>query len=500
MNIFAFIDGYNVTIYKNGQFGRKFKQTEFYSKQSCTPTPSLAEDNNIAVLELQNQDIFALVVGFEYNQTKNSYLQDIDFRPEDGSFQIDSKKSKKFTLTHGCKPPPYLEDDVWTIVNLNISNSKNEVITIKYQFSCDSSYRFFKFDLSLFCLLLLSTALLYIFSTFGIIYSFQSITFKGDKQIYFQGFTIKSYYVLVYVFLMLIFGYFAIVNPTVTELQIPQILLIIFGAIIALFFIDEVLCRLPILLKLQYKLFFKLRLCDILAFLITFGLILGYWITEKAWYLNDIISFCFIGGFIKLFKICSMKVSTIVLMSCMILDCAAGTLIHYTKEQSYDQLVQKNFNYPVELQIPLFTSIYEKKCAWISVFNVILPGLVLSYLIRFDLSKKRKLYSAIGFTLMLIGQIIYVAVQSVNKHTWPQSIFTYPILIFPILLLAFKRQEFILIWNGKFYDSIYCDPFQRTRSQMDTEYQNVGVMIQTRRGVTYDNRLLDGIEDQQRHM
>ena len=33
------------------------------------------------------------------------------------------------------------------------------------------------------------------------------------------------------------------------------------------------------------------------------------------------------------------RVSTIVLMSCMILDCAAGTLIHYTKEQSYDQLV-----------------------------------------------------------------------------------------------------------------------------------------------------------------
>ncbi len=83
------------------------------------------------------------------------------------------------------------------------------------------------------------------------------------------------------------------------------------------------------------------------------------------------------------------------MLSCAALDGICGLIIHYLNDQSYDILVLKDFNYPIEFQLPMLQTVFDKRCAWISVANVILPGLMISYSIRFDKNRNTTIYTVL---------------------------------------------------------------------------------------------------------
>jgi hypothetical protein len=53
---------------------------------------------------------------------------------------------------------------------------------------------------------------------------------------------------------------------------------------------------------------------------------------------------------------------------------------------------------------------------------------------------------------MIIGEVIWLAVQSKNEHSWPQSIFCYPFLLGLTSVWAQMRGELNTFWSGQFYD------------------------------------------------
>jgi hypothetical protein len=82
-----------------------------------------------------------------------------------------------------------------------------------------------------------------------------------------------------------------------------------------------------------------------------------------------------------------------VLLPCALLDALTAIIAHYVENESYDILVLKHFNYPLVLELPLFQVIYDKKCSWVSIINIVLPGLVIGYNLRFDHSRNTAIYT-----------------------------------------------------------------------------------------------------------
>lgn len=74
------------------------------------------------------------------------------------------------------------------------------------------------------------------------------------------------------------------------------------------------------------------------------------------------------------------------------IDILSAIINHYDSAENYNNTVLKYFNYPFELQSPLFHWQIDRKCTWISILSIILPGLVLSYTLRYDISKNTRIY------------------------------------------------------------------------------------------------------------
>lgn len=50
-----------------------------------------------------------------------------------------------------------------------------------------------------------------------------------------------------------------------------------------------------------------IRICDIISLGCAFVLLLLYYTLGRPWYMNDLIGFCMIGTFVKLFKLTSLR-------------------------------------------------------------------------------------------------------------------------------------------------------------------------------------------------
>lgn len=85
-------------------------------------------------------------------------------------------------------------------------------------------------------------------------------------------------------------------------------------------------------------------------------MLLVYWATGKSWIVSLIMSFSLIIASIKIFRIDSLKIGTIFLLSVIVLETIGGLIIHYGFKVSYNNFVINQFNSPLFLQLPSITS------------------------------------------------------------------------------------------------------------------------------------------------
>ena len=68
-------------------------------------------------------------------------------------------------------------------------------------------------------------------------------------------------------------------------------------------------------------------------------------------------------------------------------------LIYIKADYSYNILALQYFNLPSEIELPIFADSFQRKCVWISILNVLLPGLFIGYCYRFDKNKGGLIYT-----------------------------------------------------------------------------------------------------------
>lgn len=154
----------------------------------------------------------------------------------------------------------------------------------------------------------------------------------------------------------------------------------------------------------------------------------------------------------KLLKIQSLASATLLLMSLLLVESAVGVAIHYIFKLSYNNYIVNILQNPTIIVMPSITRELYRQCAWLPITSVLFPGLLLSYLRRFDRSRSTHLYFYIGLISFYAGSFLWMIVDMETVHSLPFSIFSEPLTLVILCVHSYRRNEFNVLWRGVFHD------------------------------------------------
>lgn len=120
---------------------------------------------------------------------------------------------------------------------------------------------------------------------------------------------------------------------------------------------------------------------------------------------------CSTIALMKLLKVKSLSIAVNLLASLLVMEILVGVVVHYVLKISYNNYIINLFQNPVMLVMPSITKEIYRQCAWLPITAALFPGLVLSYLRRFDKSRGTYLYFLIGLGSFYFGSICWMIVD-----------------------------------------------------------------------------------------
>jgi hypothetical protein len=148
---------------------------------------------------------------------------------------------------------------------------------------------------------------------------------------------------------------------------------------------------------------------------------------------------CSTVALMKLMKIKSLSIAINLLASLLILEIIVGIFVHYVFKISYNNYIINLFQNPVMLVMPSITKELYRRCAWLPITAILFPGLVLSYLRRFDKSRGTYLYFIIGLISFYAGSVLWMLIDLETVHSLPFAIISEPITIVIVVIYSTRR-------------------------------------------------------------
>lgn len=291
--------------------------------------------------------------------------------------------------------------------------------------------------------------------------------------------SMKKKNVTVNINFMKCFIYFIVLIPLILLLNyVHKIFLIVYKVIISIvaflgfvFIFNQILSNL--LMRSNFfrviftipKLGLQITLFMIIGAIFALALIISWGVTDN-WILSDIITLALFVAAISIFKVSKFKNCLILMIIQILADILWMVLFNYIFNKNYEENQQyiddKQYNdyFGSKLTLPMkIECVYIKpqynlnsKCSWISVSNLIIPSLVISFFNRYDYYVNSYIYSFVSIVSYFLGIIIWVSVQSNITKIIPLSIYCYSIICILCGMLSIKRNEHYEIWNGLFPD------------------------------------------------
>lgn len=191
---------------------------------------------------------------------------------------------------------------------------------------------------------------------------------------------------------------------------------------------------------------------DILGVLSSIPVVLGWWFAGQNWVFSDILSVIFVVTIIKVFKFVSFKVALVAYLLMLIMYSTAAVIIAMRYQNAFSDYNLYSANTPYQFQIPQLVPSYGQKCTWVSITTIAFPGLLVSYLRRFDQSRSTRIYLTTAVATYFLGSTVWWIASSFSYYSLPFDAFCEPIMIVAFTLFAFKRKELRTLWEGKFFD------------------------------------------------
>lgn len=184
---------------------------------------------------------------------------------------------------------------------------------------------------------------------------------------------------------------------------------------------------------------------DILAFVL--ASILGVWyIFTKHWITNNAFGLAFALNGIELLPVNSFRIGCILLCGLFFYDVfwVFGTDVMVS--------VAKKFDAPIKILFPqdfLISGFWGKNFAMLGLGDIVIPGIFIAFLLRFDhsLNRKRNVYFWSCFLAYIFGLGLTIAVMSYFKHAQPALLYLVPCCILIPIIVAVVKGDFKALLN-----------------------------------------------------
>ena len=164
---------------------------------------------------------------------------------------------------------------------------------------------------------------------------------------------------------------------------------------------------------------FDFRLLELISLILGMIACVGWWFSNDNMIVNDAICLCITVAAIKIIKFTSLKLAGFAFLVTITIELTFATTLYLTTGISYNTLFLNEYNYPFELQMPTINPVYDQKCAWLPFTAIVFPGMLFSYLRRFDTSRSTNLYLITGSITFLIGGIAWMFLSIASPIEFP---------------------------------------------------------------------------------
>jgi len=184
---------------------------------------------------------------------------------------------------------------------------------------------------------------------------------------------------------------------------------------------------------------FKFTTHDVACFAVS--TIVGVWyLLKKHWIANNLLGIAFAVNGVELLHLNSVSTGCILLAGLFVYDIfwVFGTNVMVT--------VAKSFEAPIKLLFPqdlLSNGLNASNFAMLGLGDIVIPGIFIALLLRFDVSLKRKsnAYFNATFFAYLLGLLATIFVMHVFKHAQPALLYLVPACMSAPFLLALIKGD-----------------------------------------------------------
>ena len=202
--------------------------------------------------------------------------------------------------------------------------------------------------------------------------------------------------------------------------------------------------RIAILKKILYK---ELAIAEVVGYGLAFMLFI-WWLYTKNWLLNNIIAILFVQCLIRIIRVKSLMIGTLLLSALFIYDVFWVFFSASVFGSNVMVTVATNLELPIKILIPYFNPRPTSQCTLIGVGDLVMPGLVIAF--SYKVSKRLKTYVyyaanifAYVFALVLCEIMIYL-----YQKAQPALLYISPLVLSSFYIVALIRKEFKMVWRG----------------------------------------------------
>jgi minor histocompatibility antigen H13 len=186
---------------------------------------------------------------------------------------------------------------------------------------------------------------------------------------------------------------------------------------------------------------------DILCLLVCIGI--GFWyFVKKHWIANNLFGLAFAVNGVELLQLPRISTGCILLGGLFFYDIfwVFGTDVMVTVAKSFEAPIKLVFPQDILENGPFMANNF----AMLGLGDIVIPGIFIALLLRFDLSQKKdgpKVYFYTGFLAYISGLLLTIFVMHVYKHAQPALLYLVPACVGAPLLMALVRGELMLLFK-----------------------------------------------------
>lgn len=176
-------------------------------------------------------------------------------------------------------------------------------------------------------------------------------------------------------------------------------------------------------------------------FCLIFSAFIGVWyLMKKHWIANNLFGIAFAVNGVELLHLNNVVTGCILLSGLFVYDIfwVFGTNVMVT--------VAKNFEAPIKLVFPqdiITNGLSASNFAMLGLGDIVIPGIFIALLLRFDnsLKRKSKTYFYATFAAYFLGLVATIMVMHLFKHAQPALLYLVPLCLATPLLLALIKGD-----------------------------------------------------------